>query len=64
MVPFSTCSYVFLCIRLASWVTLSGPESLLDVVPPVATRINSPQAAGHFQWEGGINADFYDPRAP
>jgi hypothetical protein len=45
-------------------MTLDGPEPPLDVVPPVAARVNSPLAAGQFQWEGSINADFYDPRAP
>jgi hypothetical protein len=47
VVPFF---YAFSRDRLA-WVTLNGPESLLDVVPPVAARFHSPQAAGQFQWE-------------
>jgi hypothetical protein len=60
VVPFF---YVFSRDHL-TWVTLSGPELLLDVVPPVAAQINSPRAAGQFLWEGNINVDFYDPRAP
>jgi len=60
VVPFL---YVFSRDRLA-WVTLNGPEPLLDVAPPVEARINSPQTGVRFEWEWSINVDFCDPGAP
>jgi hypothetical protein len=60
VVPFL---YVFSRDRLA-WVTLNGPEPLLDIVPPIEARINSPKTAGQFEWEWSINTDFCDPLLP
>jgi hypothetical protein len=50
VVPFL---YAFSRDRLP-WMTLNGPEPLLDVVPPVETRVNSPQTGGWFEWEWSI----------